>query len=183
MSYLDQLTATERAEFDAAVTAAYRLPNGATRSHAEALDEFVGRILPDAVQAHRRWAGIVHDEAVRRGLRGIIQERWKGMAGVFRGGIVGGKTKVRPMRRGVVLVDPATGDRSNTQLELIFDTAEDLQRKIADAVRQIDEQRANIAMFRRLLDLLERTEQPTVERALAIVGMDLDEYLSAERSA
>ena len=47
MSYLDQLTATERAEFDAAVTAAYRLPNGATRSHAEALAESLDLIEQD----------------------------------------------------------------------------------------------------------------------------------------
>lgn len=179
MTYWDELSAQERAELDAAVTAAYVRADGSVRSHGEAIVRFLDVILPDAIQAHRRWAGLVHDEATRRGVRSLIQGRWKSMAGVFHG-VIRGKSKVRPMRRGVERVDTSTGDRTWTQMEIVYDTAEDLQRKIAEAARNIEEQRSNITFFRRLLDLLERTGEPTVERGLATVGLTLDEYLAAD---
>lgn len=176
-----QLTPQERAEYDTAVTAAYRT-DGVTRTHAEALDIFRTAILPDAIQAHRRWAGVVMDMATEYGLRALLKARWKSLGGVFHGQ-VNGKRKVRPARRGVAQVDPETGVKRWTQLELALDTEEDLNRKIAEAVRRMGEERDNIVMFRRLLDLLEETGAATVERGLALVGMSLDEYLTQDVKA
>ena len=176
-----ELTAQERAEYDAAVSAAYRA-DGDTRTHADALVKFREEILPDAVRAHRRWAHIVLDAAQEYGLRAMLQGRWKALGGVFHGQ-VDGRKKVRPARRGVAQVDPETGVKEWTQAELIFDTADDLQRKIAEAARRIREERDNIVMLRRLLDLLEKTGAGTVERGLAAVGMTLDEYLSQDEQA
>lgn len=182
MSYFDDLTPTERAEYDAAVTLAYRGPSGETHSHRKAAEIFIATLIPDAVQAHRRWAGIVHDEATTRGLRAMLQERWKTLGGQFRVP-VNGRMHSRHLRRGKVVRDPATGDAREVQTELIFDTAEDLRNKIVEAARRIESERVNIRVFRQLLTLLEETGAPTVERGLERVGKTLDEFLAAEESA
>jgi hypothetical protein len=175
------LTPQERVEYDAAVTAAYRT-DGETRTHAEALVRFREEILPDAVQAHRRWAHVAMDEALELGLRMTLKGRWKALGGVFHGQ-VNGRKKTRAARRGVAQVDPESGAKQWTQLELMFDAADDLRRKIAEAVRRMREEQDNIVMFRRLLDLLEQTGASTVERGLSAVGMSLDEYLSQDDQA
>lgn len=176
------LTSEEIAELDDAVHEAYRPTPGVQRTHAEAAADFLQRILPDAEQAHRRWAWAVRAEAMDRGLRALLQDRWKSRGGKFTA-TVAGKEKVRDRTRGKVIVDPETGVRSWTQMELDFDTATDLRDKIADAVRDIDENRANISIFRRLLDLVESTGAETVADALAAIGVTLEEYLAAEQSA
>ena len=179
---INDLNAQERAEFEAAVTAAYRDEEGEVRSHREALREFRESILPDAVQAHRRWAHIVMDAATELGLRTILQKRWKSSGGIFHAK-VHGKHRTRPMRRGVRRINPETGEKYETQLELLLDSADDLKNKIAEAARRINEEAATIAMLRKLLDLLEATGAGTVERGLVAVGMTLDEYLSQDEQA
>ena len=177
------LSGDEVAELDDAVREAYQPTPGVQRTHAEAAADFLGRILPDAEQAHRRWASAVRAEATERGLRSLLQDRWKARGGKFTA-TVAGRQKVRDRVRGKVVVDEATGVRSWTQMQLDLDGASDLRDKIADAVRNIDENRANISIFRRLLDLVEATQADSVGAALAARGTSLDEYLHAqERSA
>jgi hypothetical protein len=175
---LSDLTSDEIAELDDAVLAAYRPQPGVQRTHSEAAADFLTRILPDAVQAHRRWADAVQSEALERGLRNMLQERWKARGGKFVAPVAG-RDRVRDRTRGKQVVDAQTGLKSWTQMELDYDSAEDLQDKIADAVRDIDENRANIAIFRKLLDLIESTGAPTVAAALAAVGETLEGYLAS----
>lgn len=169
----------ERLEIETAVVDAYTGPGGEVLTHIEAAERFESFLI-DAVQAHRPWAqrlldGFRHDGAAR-----FAHDTWKHSKFFrFRHGE---KSRTRTTKRGRQRVNEDTGQYEWIQDELFGWDAIALKNAIADAARQIDEHRANIAMYRHLLDLLEQTGATTVREGLQAVGMALEEYLE-ERAA
>lgn len=178
MTPFDRLTPEEKAEVDSAIIDAYT-ENGAVLPRSEAVERFDG-FVADAVQAHRPWAALLLDEWRRAGETAFIAERWKKLGGQFRL-TANGRTRQRPMVRGTRKPDDVGVERW-VQESLLSWTAEQLERAIVEAARRIEEERANIAAYRTLLDLLRETGRPTVAAALDAVGRSLDEFL-AERAA
>lgn len=174
MKYFELLTAEERAEVDAAVHDAYTTEDGDVRGHAEAMEEF-GRAIADAVQAHRRWPEVLLDAWREEGQRAFLRSRWKD-AKVF-GLIHKGRKRTRAERRGV-LARSDEGRQEWRQVSLIDWTADQLQQAIRDCAKRIEEERANVAMYRALLELLTETGQFTVRAALEIRKVSLEDYLA-----
>lgn len=172
----DDLTPAQRIEVEAAIRDAYVAADGSTRSHAEAVEIF-DRILMDAVQAQRTWPGILLDSWRMAGMRNYIKAHWKELDGRY-GFTHKGRSRTRTIRRGRLVRDQETGREVWIQDALYDFTAMDLRRSIAQAQGRIDEERANIATWRALLDLLEVTGCVTVRAALEQVGKTLEEYLA-----
>lgn len=177
----EDLTPAERLEIDTAIRDAYMAEDGSTRSHAEAVEVF-GRALTDAIQAHRSWPGVLLDAWRMAGMRKYIRERWKYLDGHY-SFTHKGRSRERTIRRGRLARDGDTGRTKWVQDSLLDFTAADLRAAIAQGQRRIDEERANIATWRALLDLLEVTGCSTVRAALAKVGKSLEEYLAGRSAA
>lgn len=168
----------ERDEVVDSVRAAYRTSTGVIRSHRAALVEF-GDLLDDAEQAHRPWVGDLRSQWLRDGMRRFLQEQWKACGRPFVVVDKSGKTHERTTMRGVKRPDE-TGKLVWTQMEILDWYADDLKLAIVDAASQVEEQKANIGAFRRLLDLMGSTGSATVADALAETGQSLDEFLNAD---
>lgn len=176
MKYFDMLSPEERVEVEAAVHDAFVRDDDGIRTLMEADAEF-DRYVTDAVQAHRPWAALLLDAWRDEGRRAFLKDRWKNsdvFALTYRG-----KLRRRQKNRGTQVRD-AEGRQGWVQAPLEFWTADQLRRAISESARRIEEERANIAMYRALLDLLEQTGQATVENGLQIVGMTLQEYLAQQ---
>lgn len=169
-----------RLEIEAAVTDAYTGEDGAVLPHGEAAARF-DHFLTDAVQAQRSWAPQLLDAFRRDGSARFAHEVWKN-SDFFRYRH-GDKTRTRTTKRGRRRVNEQTGGLEWVQEALFGWDALALKNAIADAARQIDEHRANIAMYRHLLDLLEETGTETVRDGLAAAGMSLEEYLASQEDA
>lgn len=178
---MEGLTPGERMEVDAAVHDAYVADDGTIRSHAEAAEVF-DHLLIDATQAHRRWAGMLMDAWRYAGMKQYIRNRWKELEGRFDFSHKG-RTRSRTMRRGTRVRDSETGREWWIQDDLFDFTASRLERAIAECTRRIEEERANIALYRALLDLLEVTGCATVRAALGKTGQTLEEYLAGKPAA
>lgn len=181
MSPFETFGKTERVEVDAMVHDAYVRQDGSIRTNAEAADIF-DRFISDAVQAHRGWAGELLDSWRYDGMKRFIHGRWRDLEGRF-GFTHKGSRRERSLRRGTRERDPESGREVWIQDSLLDFTAERLERAIAEGVRRIDEERANIAMYRALLDLLEITSESTVRGALKKAGTSLEEYLANKGAA
>lgn len=175
---LSDFAPEERIEIEAAVTDAYTAGDGSVLPHAEAAKQF-DQFLADAVQAHKPWAERLLDAFRRDGAARFAKETWKN-SGFFQFRH-GEKSRTRTVKRGHQVIDDE-GRRAWVQDELFGWDVHALKDAIADAARQIDEHRANIAMYRHLLDLLEETGEATVHDGLAALGKSLEEYLE-ERAA
>lgn len=171
----------ERDEVIDAVRDAYRMPNGGTRSHRAAMVEFA-QYVDDAEQAQRPWVGDLRAQWIRDGMRRFLQDQWKACGRPFVVVDKSGKAHERTTTRGVLRPDE-TGKPQWTQLELLDWKVDDLKLAIDVAAGHVEEQRVNIGMFRRLLDLLAQTGAATVAEALAASGQSLDEYLNADAAA
>jgi hypothetical protein len=172
----DDLTPAQRLEVDTAIRDAYMAEDGSTRGHAEAAELF-GSFLQDAIQAQRTWPGILLDDWREAGMRKFIHQRWKELDGRF-SFTHKGRSRERTVRRGRLVRDGETGREKWVQDALLDFTAADLRRAIAQGQRRIDEERANIATWRALLELLEVTGCTTVRAALDKTGKSLEEYLA-----
>lgn len=177
MSNFDRLSREERAQVEAAVHDAYVDNEGGIRSHNEA-DALFDRYIADAVQAHRKWAGVLLDGWRDDGRRAFLRDRWRELAGRF-GYLHKGRTRSRTMRRGT-RVRHEDGAQRWVQEALIEWTADQLEAAIKDCAARIDEERANIAMYRALLELLKESGEPTVRLALEAKGVSLEEYLASK---
>lgn len=171
----------DQAEVDKAIHDAYVAPDGQVRNHADALEAFEP-ILADAIQAHRGWAMDLEREFLRRGMRTWLIGRRKNSK--FFEFVDRGRKKKRSVNRGVVRSDDE-GVARWTQLELWSWTADDLHAAIAQASRNIEENRANISLYRDMIDLLDQTEAFTFEQALGVVGLTWGQWLASreDRSA
>lgn len=181
MSPFETFGGEERAQIDAMVHDAYIREDGSVRTNAEATQEF-DRMIADAVQAHREWAGALMDDWRYAGMKRFIHERWKVLEGRF-GFAHRGRTRERTLRRGTLRRDEQTGREVWVQDTLLDFTTAALERAIAQCVSRIDEERANIAMYRALLDLLETTQETTVRAALDKADVSLEEYLASRSAA
>ena len=176
-----ELTPAQRIEVEAAIRDAYIADDGSTRSHSEAAEVF-DHILTDAIQALRTWPGVLLDSWRAVGMKKFIRDRWKELDGHY-GFTHKGRFRERTIRRGRLIRDGDTGRTKWVQDPLYDFTASDLRRSIAEAQGRIDEERANIATWRALLDLLEVTGCSTVRAALDQVGKTLEEYLAGRSAA
>lgn len=167
-----------RAEIDSAVHDAYVGEDGSIRTHAEA-SELFDKFIVDAIQAHRQWPGILLDAWRAEGRRRFVRDRWK-YSEIFRW-FHKGKQRQRTERRGARHVDDDGGQRW-VQESLFGWDIDKLKDAIVHCVGRIEEERANIAMYRALIDLLEETGSTTVQAGLKAKGTTLEEFL-AEKAA
>lgn len=171
----------ERTEILDAVRDSYLTATGTPRSHAAALTEFA-HLLDDAEQAHRPWVRDLRNAWMFEGMRKFIQDQWKAIGKPFVVMDKKGGSHVRSTKRGVLRPDES-GKQAWTQMELLDWNADDLQLALNIAATHVEEQRVNIGMFRRLLDLMDRTGKETVGEALSASGVTLDEFLNADSAA
>lgn len=174
----DALSPEKRAEVYAAIHDAYVREDGTIRPHAEA-DEIFDSFVADAVQAHRSWAGLLLDEWRDNGRRAFLRDRWRNEETFNL--IHKGRKRRRTERRGTQTRN-TDGLKNWVQMSLLLWTADQLHAAIRECGARIEEERANIAMYRALIELIEETGQYTVQAALDAKGKSLEEYL-AERDA
>jgi len=177
MTTFNDLPAGDRAEIDAAIVAAYEADDGSTRTHAEAREIF-DKFVASAVQAHRTWAGILLDWWRVEGETRFLRDRLKAPTFAL---LHNGRKRKRSVHRGTQVRDD-TGKATWVQPSLLTFDAEQLKNAISQSVRRIEEERANIHMYRALLDLLEETGAALVGDALGQRGQSLEEFL-ADRAA
>ncbi len=178
MTAFDALSPEERAEVHAAIHDAYMREDGTIRPHVEA-DEIFDGFVADAVQAHRTWAGLLLDEWRDNGRRAFLRDQWRNEE-IFNF-IHKGRKRRRTERRGTRVRHP-DGHTVWIQESLFSWTVDQLHAAIRECGARIEEERANIAMYRALIELIEETGQHTVRTALEVRGMSLEDYLS-ERGA
>jgi hypothetical protein len=174
---MSDFTPEEQAEIVSAVHDASVDPDGDVRPLEDARIEF-DRYMASAVQAHRAWAAKLLDGWRVDGERAFIKHVRKSDAFRF---AHQGKIRRRSLRRGTRTRDES-GQPVWVQTEILTWTAAQLENAIKESVRRIDEERANIAMYRALLDLLEETGAVFVNAALEQRDQTLEEFL-AERAA
>jgi hypothetical protein len=178
VNYYDRLSREERAEIDAAVHESYTRPDGSVRDHREA-DEMFDRFITDALQAQRAWATHLLDGWRIEGRRAFLKSRWKN--GRLFDLVHKGKVRRRAERRGTQVRND-DGRQVWVQDSLLAWSVDQLDAAISQTVGRVEEERANLAMYRTLRDLLVKTGGETLGDALAEVGMSLQEYL-AQRAA
>jgi len=177
----EDLSPQDRIEIDSMVHDAYMGDDGEIRTNAEAAEVFDG-FMSDAVQAHRAWAGILLDAWRHAGMKRFIHDRWKVLEGRY-GFMHRGRRHERNLRRGTRVRNQQTGREVWIQEPLLDFTATQLQRAIAECAARIEEEQANIATYRALLDLLEVTGELTVRGALKVQGFSLEDYLASRGAA
>lgn len=166
------LSSEERAEFDAAMKASW----SGTRNVAIAVGE-MRRLMADAEQAHREWAGHILDEALDRGLAEMAK-RWRV---AHAPGI--------PTRKGVVAGVVGTKIRTESgehwgQLELELPTRSQLDTVRSVRLRNRQAAERDLVALDRLDKLFVRNPTAlTVGDALAAEGTTLDALLAGSRAA
>ncbi|MBB2914905.1 hypothetical protein FHS43_006217 [Streptosporangium becharense] len=171
------LSPEERAEYDALLHEAGYDDNGEQRP-AHEIKERMHRLLQDAVQAHRTWAGYVLDADVREGHHRRFKgwDRARQVVSTRHGGRVVKRSAVMSLRRR----DPDNG-RTYWQGTFYPDmTREDLLDVINGSEVRIGSERITIATARRLVALLDETGAATVAEALEARGVELETYLLEE---
>lgn len=171
------LSPEERAEYDALLHEAGYDEAGEQRP-AHEIKERMHRLLQEAVQAHRTWAGYVLDADVREG----HHRRFKGWDRARQ--VVNTRHGERVVRRSAVMSlrrrDPDNG-RTYWQGTFYADmTRQDLLDVVNGAEVRIGSERITIAMARRLVALLDETGAATVATALETRGVELETYLLEE---
>lgn len=174
------LSPEELADYEELMYQATHLEGGARRPSAEIGPEML-RLLDDAIQAQRPWATWVKEGATLSGLRshGV---KWVNARERLTTALNGVREISKAAARGVRRKD-AQG-RAVHQQTLWEDMFEDDLAQIARrAGGQILAERENIAIARRLSDLIARTGRMPVSEALASIGMSLEEFLGQEDAA
>lgn len=175
---MSDFTPEDQAEIAKAVLEASADDGGGTPSVEEARERFDG-FLVDAIQAHRGWAAVLLDGFRVDGERAFIKHVQKSEAFRFQHE---GKQRKRSLRRGTRRQDDE-GKRTWVQDSLLSFTAAQLDQAIRECTNRIDEERANIAMYRGLIGLLNQTSAMFVGDALAQVGKSLEEFLSEDKAS
>ncbi len=176
MTGYEDLSASDRAELDAAVRDAYRAEDGTVRTTAEAAEHFE-RFVASATQAGRGYIHELLDGWRRDGITTFIRRRW-GSLKVDMRDPVSGEVVQRPANRGRKIIGQG-GEPQWVADELEFWDAESLRAGIREARTRIQTERITIANYEALLQLLD--DHPGcqfVHEALAILGKSLAEYLA-----
>lgn len=173
------LSPEERAEYDGLFHEAGYDEHGEQRP-AHEIKEHVHRLLKEAVGAGRTWAAYVIDDDARHGhlKRFKAWDRTRQVVSTRYGERVVKRSAVMSLRRR----DSESG-RLYWQGTFYPDmTREDLLDVINGCQVRIGSERITIATARRLLALLNETGTATVDEALKMRGVDLEEYLIGEIS-
>lgn len=164
-------------EFDALVLSCYGDNRDGRITHQNALIVFMAG-LDDATQAQRPWVDVVEDQARREGLMEILKARDSALKGRYVYiDKVSGKRHRRDNVVGTSVPDAETGVEKFTQMELIDLTEIQLRKKIDEAASNVRENRANIAIARKCLEVIAETGAATAREGLH--GQSLEEYLAA----
>lgn len=172
------LAPEERAEYDAAYEEAGLDPHGNPRPSDEIKTRLLAR-LEDAVQAGRRWAGYVMDDALEDGLL----KSWKDWNNeqnrmkVIHNGVIVPARAVRGTRRR----DSDTGTVMYQQAFWREMTWEDVRQQLDDARKRIDAEKVTVSIATRLLELkLRCPESAGPFDACDALSVDFEKYIAGE---
>lgn len=170
----------ERAEYDQLHYLATHEKNGKRRKSADVGPEML-RLLKDAVQARKAWATWLMDDALIDGLRDRAN-KWARTKEIIET-ILGGRVVTKAAAYAIRKRDPESGKSEHQPTFWQDMSADDVRQLIQSRASQVLSERATIALARRVLELIERTESPSLGVALIRANLTWDEFLADQTVA